>query len=81
VSSHHKLPKQLLQQSLKPILVNLAYYNKLRLPLLHGLARLLSLLASWFNVALGKFAPWFESWLSSGIFQSFFLALGMNFFC
>jgi hypothetical protein len=33
--------------------VNLAYYNKLKLPLLRGLARLLKLLASWFNVTLG----------------------------
>lgn len=35
-------------------MVNLAYYNKLRLPLLRGLARLLKLLASWFNVTLGQ---------------------------
>ena len=41
------------QTSLRPILVNLAYYNKLKLPLLRGLARLLKLLASWFNVTLG----------------------------
>lgn len=43
-----------LQTSLRPILVNLAYYNKLKLPLLRGLARLLKLLSSWFNVTLGK---------------------------
>ena len=43
-----------MQTSLRPILVNLAYYNKLRLPLLRGLARLLKLLASWFNVTLGQ---------------------------
>ena len=43
----------LMQTSLRPILVNLAYYNKLKLPLLRGLARLLNLLASWFNVTLG----------------------------
>lgn len=43
----------MLQTSLRPILVNLAYYNKLKLPLLRGLARLLNLLASWFNVTLG----------------------------
>ena len=45
------------QTSLRPILVNLAYYNKLKLPLLRGLARLLKLLASWFNVTLGEFCP------------------------
>ena len=46
-----------LQTSLRPILVNLAYYNKLKLPLLRGLARLLKLLASWFNVTLGAAPP------------------------
>lgn len=55
VISNHKMPKGLLQMSLRPILVNLAYHNKLKLPLLKGLARLLQLLASWFNVTLGKF--------------------------
>lgn len=54
IIAHQKMPKQLLQTSLRPILVNLAYYNKLRLPLLHGLERLLQLLASWFNVTLGS---------------------------
>ena len=54
VISNHKMPKGLLQLSLRPILVNLAYHNKLKLPLLKGLARLLQLLASWFNVTLGK---------------------------
>ena len=53
VISNHKMPKGLLQLSLRPILVNLAYHNKLKLPLLKGLARLLQLLASWFNVTLG----------------------------
>ncbi len=45
-----------MQTSLRPILVNLAYYNKLKLPLLRGLSRLLNLLASWFNVTLGAHA-------------------------
>lgn len=49
-----KMPKQLLQTSLRPILANLAFYNKLKLPLLQGLARLLQLLASWFNLTLGE---------------------------
>lgn len=57
IITHQKMPKQLLQSSLRPILVNLAYYNKLKLPLLHGLERLLQLLASWFNVTLGGLGP------------------------
>eukprot|EP00884_Botryococcus_braunii_P021983 jgi/Botrbrau1/8469/Bobra.0237s0086.1 len=54
VATHQRIPKQLLQHSLRPILVNLAYYHKLKLPLLSGLARLLNLLSTWFNVALGE---------------------------
>ena len=41
------------QVSLRPILHHLAYYNKLKLPLLKGLARLLTLFSNWFNVTLG----------------------------
>ena len=43
----------LLQESLRPILVQLGYHSKLQLPLLSGLARLLQLLSSWFNITLG----------------------------
>ncbi|BDA47386.1 probable transcription-associated protein 1 [Coccomyxa sp. Obi] len=64
VIAHQKMPKHLLQTSLRPILVNLAYYNKLKLPLLRGLARLLNLLASWFNVTLGeKLIDHLKKWL------------------
>ena len=48
------LPKELLQSSLRPILLNLATYRTLTLPLLSGLAELLSLLSAWFNVTLGE---------------------------
>ncbi|RLN59051.1 hypothetical protein BBJ29_003112 [Phytophthora kernoviae] len=48
------LPKELLQQCLRPVLLNLADYRKLNLPLLEGLARLLTLLSSCFNVTLGE---------------------------
>jgi hypothetical protein len=41
------------QVSLRPILHHLAYFNKLKLPLLRGLARLLTLFSNWFNVTLG----------------------------
>ncbi|KAL0051806.1 hypothetical protein WJX82_002492 [Trebouxia sp. C0006] len=66
VISNHKMPKGLLQLSLRPILVNLAYHNKLKLPLLKGLARLLQLLASWFNVTLGeKLIEHLKKWLDT----------------
>ncbi|TMW68827.1 hypothetical protein Poli38472_006295 [Pythium oligandrum] len=48
------LPKELLQQCLRPVLLNLADYRKLNLPLLDGLSRLLTLLSSCFNVTLGE---------------------------
>ncbi len=42
-----KLPKHLLQNSLRPILTNLGDYRRLTLRLLHGLGRLLELLSDW----------------------------------
>eukprot|EP00879_Flechtneria_rotunda_P005042 GHRR01005319.1.p1 GENE.GHRR01005319.1~~GHRR01005319.1.p1 ORF type:complete len:3477 (+),score=1416.33 GHRR01005319.1:1112-11542(+) len=49
-----KIPKNLLQNSLRPILQNLGDYRRLTLPLLNGLARLLELLSDWFNLTLGE---------------------------
>lgn len=49
-----KLPKELLQTSLRPVLLNLADYRKLSVPLLQGLSRLLELLTTCFNVTLGE---------------------------
>ncbi|KAK9062066.1 hypothetical protein SSX86_019251 [Deinandra increscens subsp. villosa] len=59
-----RMPKELLQSSLRPILVNLAHTKNLNMPLLQGLARLLELLANWFNVALGgKLLEHLKRWL------------------
>jgi hypothetical protein len=49
----NRLPKELLQACIKPVLLDLRDYTKLTIPLLRGLARLLSLLATWFNKTLG----------------------------
>ena len=54
VISNHKMHKNILQNYLRPNLLNVAYHYKLKLALLKGLARLLQLLASWFNVTLGE---------------------------
>ena len=55
--------KDLLQSSLRPVLVNLADYRKLNVPLLEGLSRLLELLSSWFNVTLGeKLLDYLSKW-------------------
>ncbi|KAL3798859.1 hypothetical protein HJC23_004647 [Cyclotella cryptica] len=52
--SSHRLPKELIQTCIRPILINLRDHTKLTIPLLRGIARLLSLLSSWFNKALGE---------------------------
>lgn len=58
------MPKELLQSSLRPILVNLAHTKNLNMPLLQGLARLLELLSNWFNVTLGgKLLEHLKKWL------------------
>ena len=61
--SRQKISKPLLQQSLRPVLNSLSHYNKLKLHMLQGLARLLTLLHGWFNAALGKFI--YDSTLSA----------------
>jgi hypothetical protein len=52
--STHRLPKNLLQMCIKPVLLNLREYTKLTVPLLRGLSRLLSLLSTWFSKTLGE---------------------------
>jgi len=54
ITDDKKMPKNLLQASLRPILTSLGSYNKLNLPMLRGLAHLLELLSSWFNITLGS---------------------------
>lgn len=64
VINQQRMPKELLQSSLRPILVNLAHTKNLSMPLLQGLARLLELLSSWFNVTLGgKLLEHLKKWL------------------
>lgn len=52
--SQSRLPKDLLQTCIRPVLLNLKEYTRLSIPLLRGLCRLLSLLSSWFNKTLGE---------------------------
>ncbi|WVZ66880.1 hypothetical protein U9M48_016041 [Paspalum notatum var. saurae] len=64
VVQQQRMPKDLLQSSLRPILVNLANTKSLTMPLLQGLARLLELLSNWFNVTLGaKLLDHLKKWL------------------
>lgn len=50
----HRLPKDLLQAGLRPILMNLSDAKKLTVASLEGLARLLQLLTNYFKVEIGR---------------------------
>jgi hypothetical protein len=52
--SQSRLPKELLQTCIRPVLLNLRDHSRLSISLLRGLARLLSLLSTWFNRTLGE---------------------------
>ena len=54
MATQGKLPKDLLQSGLKPVLMNLADHKKLSVASLHGLARLLELLTNYFKVEIGQ---------------------------
>ncbi|KAF9075762.1 FAT domain-containing protein [Rhodocollybia butyracea] len=53
LSHQSRLPKELLQTGLRPILMNLADPKRLSVPGLEGLARLLELLTNYFKVEIG----------------------------
>ena len=53
LTQQNKLPKDLLQHGLRPILMNLQDYKRLSIHGLDGLARLLTLLTSYFKVGIG----------------------------
>ncbi|KAJ3326459.1 hypothetical protein HDU76_012906 [Blyttiomyces sp. JEL0837] len=54
LNQQQRLPRDLLQAGLKPILVNLSDYKRLTVPALEGLARLLELLTNYFRVEIGR---------------------------
>ncbi|KAF2865782.1 hypothetical protein BDV95DRAFT_248299 [Massariosphaeria phaeospora] len=54
ISATNKLPKDVLQSGLRPILVNLQDSRKLSIENLDGLARLLKLLTNYFKVEIGS---------------------------
>lgn len=54
LSQHNKLPKDLLQQGLRPILIPLQAAEKINLPALEGLHRLLQLLTNYFKPEIGE---------------------------
>ncbi|EEB09408.1 transcription-associated protein [Schizosaccharomyces japonicus yFS275] len=54
LSQNQKLPKEILQSGLRPILVNLSDHQRLSVNGLEGLSRLLRLLTNYFKVEIGK---------------------------
>ncbi|KAL9111516.1 MAG: hypothetical protein Q9227_004003 [Pyrenula ochraceoflavens] len=54
LTQHQKLPKDLLQNGLRPVLVNLQDPKRLTVANLDGLARLLTLLTNYFKVEIGQ---------------------------
>ena len=65
LSQQNKLPKDLLQHGLRPVLMNLADAKRLTLPGLEGLCRVLQLLTTYFKPEIGRklldhFSVWAE---------------------
>ncbi|KAJ8604234.1 hypothetical protein MRB53_041886 [Persea americana] len=71
LNQNHKLPKDLLQAGLRPILMNLSDHKRLTVPGLEGLARLLELLTNYFKVEIGKkLLDHLKAWADPATLQS-----------
>lgn len=71
ISSQQKLPKDLLQHGLRPILMNLSDYKRLTISGLEGLGRLLELLTCYFKVEIGrKLLDHLKQWANPAILTS-----------
>lgn len=70
LNQNHKLPKDLLQAGLRPILMNLSDHKRLTVPGLEGLARLLELLTNYFKVEIGrKLLDHLKAWADASTLQ------------
>ncbi|KAJ2598607.1 transcription-associated protein 1, partial [Coemansia sp. RSA 1721] len=66
-----KLPRDLLQTGLRPILLNLSDYKRLTVASLDGLARLLQLLTNYFKVEVGrKLLDHMQQWANPQLLQA-----------
>lgn len=73
LAENSKLPKELLQNGLKPMLMNLSDHQKLTVPGLEALARLLELLIAYFKVEIGKkLSDHLDAWCRIEVFDSLF---------
>ena len=70
LSQNSKLPKELLQSGLRPMLMNLSDYKKLTAPGLEALSKLLELLISYFKVEIGrKLLDHLMAWAQPSVLQ------------
>ncbi|AET37560.1 histone acetyltransferase TRA1 Ecym_1325 [Eremothecium cymbalariae DBVPG len=73
LAENSKLPKELLQNGLKPMLMNLSDHQKLTVPGLEALARLLELLIAYFKVEIGKkLLDHLDAWCRIGVLDTLF---------
>ncbi|KAJ1944542.1 transcription-associated protein 1, partial [Linderina macrospora] len=71
LQQQQKLPKDLLQAGLRPILLNLSDYKRLTVASLDGLARLLQLLTNYFKVEVGrKLLDHMQQWANPQLLQA-----------
>ncbi|KNE58153.1 hypothetical protein AMAG_04968 [Allomyces macrogynus ATCC 38327] len=71
LSQGSKLPKELLQNGLKPILSTLADHNRLSVLALEGLGRLLELLTNYFKVEIGrKLLDHLRAWSTQAVLEA-----------
>ncbi|PVU85356.1 hypothetical protein BB560_007056 [Smittium megazygosporum] len=71
LNTQHKMPKDLLQAGLRPILLNLSDFKKLTVPSLEGLSRLLQLLTSYFKAEVGrKLLDHLQNWAKPSLLMS-----------
>ncbi|SSD59798.1 probable Transcription-associated protein 1 [Saccharomycodes ludwigii] len=73
LSDNFKLPKELLQNGLKPMLMNLSYHEKLTVHGMRALSRVLELLIAHFKVEIGrKLLDHLDSWCSLNVLDNLF---------
>ncbi|SCU80809.1 LAMI_0B03796g1_1 [Lachancea mirantina] len=73
LADNPKLPKELLQNGLKPMLMNLSDHQKLTVSGLEALARLLELLIAYFKVEIGKkLLDHLDAWCRTEVLDTFF---------
>lgn len=71
IAQQNKLPKELLQTGLRPILLNLSDHKRLTVDGLQGLARLLELLTNYFKVEIGrKLLDHLNQWATPAVLEA-----------